>query len=66
VEFLSRSPILLLYTRFGIVPFRGRAAELAALTQWLEGDTLALALVLGDGGVPLDCRSRRCSLTACA
>jgi hypothetical protein len=49
-EFLRRSPIHLLYPQYGVVPFHGREAELADLTQWLEGGEVALGLLLGRGG----------------
>ena len=49
-EFLRRSPIHLLYPRYGVVPFHGHTAELDSLLLWLDGDEFASALLIGRGG----------------
>ena len=49
-EFLRRSPIHLLYPRYGVVPFHGHTTELNNLLLWLDGDGFASALLTGRGG----------------
>lgn len=42
----------LLLPEYGVVPFTGRATELAALNDWINGpDRLSIALLTGPGGV---------------
>jgi tetratricopeptide (TPR) repeat protein len=50
-EFLRRSPVHLCLPQYGIVPFRGRAAELAELARWLDGSGFTMALLIGGGGM---------------
>jgi len=47
----NAAPSFLLRSIFGVVPFRGRAAEMRSLSDWCASDaSIALALIVAPGG----------------